>query len=298
MIYPLVTFVSPCYNHSKYIIESLESIRKQTYPNIYHIIVDDFSTDDSVIKIQKWIDENDYKCLFIQHKKNKGISYTLNESIDLAKGEFWTALATDDFIVPERTEVFVNHMLNHSEVNMITSDCGLVDENSEVIKLTKDSFFLNHYFERNEARILDQFGTYETLLEGNYIPSSLLIRRSVFKKIGKFDVNLRMEDWDMWLRISRISKIEFIPQNLTFYRYHSENSIKKIDTNNDFRLSILKQSKFNLPLKSNWKFWKYFQKEFPVNIKTYPNFIYLIKYTPPLILIRFMVKYLLLREKF
>lgn len=290
MSYPLVTFISPCYNHSKYIIESLESIKKQTYPNIHHIIVDDFSTDDSVAKIQKWIDENNYNCKFIQHIENKGISYTLNESIDLAKGEFWTALATDDFIVPERTELFVNYMVAHPNTNMITSDCELVDENSEVIRLKENSFFLNYFYEHDQTRILDQFGSYETLLIGNYIPSSILLRRNIFKKIGKFDLNLKMEDWDMWLRISQISNIDFISQKLTYYRYHPNNTIRKLNTTNDIQLTTIKQCKFNLPIKENKFFWKNFENGFSKNIKTFPNVIYLIRFVPPLILIRFLVK--------
>ena len=46
--FPIVTIVSPCFNHELYVIESLDSIRNQTYQYIEHIIIDDCSTDNSV----------------------------------------------------------------------------------------------------------------------------------------------------------------------------------------------------------------------------------------------------------
>ena len=95
MTCPLVTIISPCYNHSEFIIESLDSIRNQIYPNIEHIIIDDCSKDGSVLRIKEWISKHNYKCLFIQHNINKGISFTLNEGITLAKGEFISILPNE-----------------------------------------------------------------------------------------------------------------------------------------------------------------------------------------------------------
>ncbi len=286
MTKPLVTFLSPCYNHSKYIIQSLESIKNQTYPNIQHIIIDDCSTDDSAEKIQKWIDANDYRCEFIRHEKNKGISFTQNESIDLTKGEYWTSVATDDFIEPARTEVFVKYLIEHRETNMITSDCKLVNEESREIQLSSGQYFLNFFYSPDFNRTIEQFGTYETLLKGNYIPSSIMIRANVFDRVGKFDTNLKVEDWDMWLRISQVSKIAFIDQPLTFYRYHDNNTIKHLDTRNDELLALLKQAKFNLPVKWDSYYWNMYINEFGKNIRRSPNIRYLIRYTPLFTLIR------------
>jgi glycosyltransferase involved in cell wall biosynthesis len=226
---PVVDFLSPCYNHSKYILESLNSIKQQTYGNIRHIIIDDCSKDDSAYKIQKWIDEHEYPCTFIQHKVNKGISYTFNEFLEQAQGKYITSLATDDFIMPERTERFVTYLENHPDDQMIVSDCILVNDNSEIVN--DQSSFLVHYtqYRDDNPAAAENFGTYGSLLLGNYIPSSIMLRRSIFEKVGYFNINLKVEDWDMWLRVSREKRIALYPEPLTYYRFHETNSVKNLD---------------------------------------------------------------------
>lgn len=222
---PLVTFVSPCYNHEKYVIQSLESIKNQTYPNIQHIIIDDASTDNSVKLIEEWIRENNYECMFIKHHQNKGISYTLNESIALAKGEYWTSSATDDYVHPSRTEEFVKYM-HENPVDMVISDMQIVNDFGEEVPCNGTLSFLNERTLHHPNFNIEKIGSYESLLFDNYIPGSLMIKTSVFNKIGTFNESYSIEDWDMWLRISAHYKIGFIDQNLAFYRRHITNSMK------------------------------------------------------------------------
>ncbi|MFN4915163.1 MAG: glycosyltransferase [Sphingomonadales bacterium] len=234
--FPLVTVISPCYNHSQFVIESLESIKNQTYPNIEHIIIDDCSTDDSVEKIEKWINDNNYNCKFIKHKVNKGISATLNESIVIAKGLFWSALATDDFAKVERTEKLFD-LINKSNAYMVTSDCELIDLFGNSISINNTNSFLEYYLSKLNNNKIENYGKYCSLIKGNYIPSSLLIRKSVFEKTGLFDEALKTEDWDMWLRISAVSPIVHLDEKLTKYRWHSLNTIK---TYKDFEKDTIK----------------------------------------------------------
>jgi len=222
---PVVSFLSPCYNHSAYILESLNSIKGQTYDNIKHIIIDDCSKDDSVYKIQQWIDDNEYDCTFIKHQVNKGISYTFNEFLEMADGKYISALATDDYIMPERTAKFVAYLEQHPEDQMVVSDCIPVNHQSEII--TDQPSALKTYTANREDEPLlpENFGTYQSLLKGNYIPSSILIRKSIMDKVGGFNPKLKVEDWDMWLRIARERKIALYPEPLTYYRLHDTNSM-------------------------------------------------------------------------
>jgi len=245
MEFPLVTFVSPCYNHSKYIIESLDSIRNQTYPNIEHIIIDDCSKDDSVAIIEDWIRKHNYKCTFIKHSSNKGISYTLNESIRMAKGEFWTGLATDDFIVPDRTSKFVKFLQHDPTLLMVVSDCKLINSQSEVIKINGTDSLIELNLITKELSFENDFGTYPSLLASNHISPNLMCRRKTFDIVGLYDENLGFEDWDMWLRISVEKRIGAIKEYLCFYRVHNMNSSKGIDffNNNEVLSIFLKQYK-------------------------------------------------------
>ena len=72
---PLVSILCGCYNQSKFILESLESVINQTYNNYEIIIWDDASTDDSVSVIEKWITEHPEKQVaFFKHEKNESCS--------------------------------------------------------------------------------------------------------------------------------------------------------------------------------------------------------------------------------
>lgn len=243
----LVTIISPCYNHSAFVIESLESVRMQTYPNIEHIIIDDFSKDDSVTKVENWIREHKYNCIFIKQKENCGLSKTLNESIELAKGKYWSALATDDVMVPERTQIFVDYLEQNSTTPMVVSDTAFINEGSERICHhgfeSGRSFFTSHIINFDLEK---EFGTYQSLILGNYIPASIFVRTDVFEKAGKYNTSLKMEDWDMWLRISRIcGQIGYIDKYLTYYRIHSNNSISNTKVMNmDYIKVLLNQKKF------------------------------------------------------
>ena len=69
---PLVSVVTLMYNTGKYVVQTLESVKSQNYPNVYHIIVDDCSSDNSIELVEGWIKQNNYPCHFIKNEKNKG----------------------------------------------------------------------------------------------------------------------------------------------------------------------------------------------------------------------------------
>lgn len=244
MALPLVDFMSPCYNHSRYILESLNSVRNQTYKNIRHIIFDDCSKDDSAYKIRKWIDDNEYDCIFIEHKTNKGISYTFNEFLEMAEAPYISSLATDDYIMPERTELFVDYLEQNPDDLMVVSDCILVDDHSEIIA-SQPSFLTHYTMNRDDDPLApEHFGTYSSLLRGNYIPSSIMVRKKAFDLAGNFNTSLKVEDWDMWLRISQKRKIALYPRPLTYYRFHESNSIRNLDQMYKYSfLTFLEQEK-------------------------------------------------------
>lgn len=224
---PLVTFLSPCYNHAAYVIQSLESIRAQNYPNLQHVIIDDASTDGSADLIERWIADTGHRCEFIRHSRNKGISSTLNEGIEMCQGELWTALATDDFITENRTQKFVDFLLNRPEVGMVVSDSLMVNEVGQPVIVNGTSSFLQCATATHPNFSLNSFGRYDSLLYGNYVPGSMMFRKSLLQRLGGFNVDLKIEDWDMWLRIASIAEIGFLNEKLTYYRRHASNSVNQ-----------------------------------------------------------------------
>src|ERR1035438_3501558 len=99
---PLVSVVTCSYNNSKYIIETLDSIKNQTYPNIEIVIVEDCSTDNSAELINEWL--LTYKGLykFIRHEVNMGGSIPANVGLASSSGKYYSAIDTDDMMLPEK----------------------------------------------------------------------------------------------------------------------------------------------------------------------------------------------------
>lgn len=225
---PKVTIVSSCYNHSRYIIEHLESVRNQDYPNIEHIIIDDASTDDSPMLIERWIADTGHECTFIRHKENKGICASLNESIRLSTGEFWGHVGTDDILPPHRTTAMAGFLRDNPEAPMVTADAIVIDGDGNESELRGERSAFRSYLKLHPAFIEAELGTFRSLFQGNYVPT-WLIRRATFDEVGIFDESTRLEDWDMWLRISHLKRIPFIDEPLLFYRWHHANASTKAD---------------------------------------------------------------------
>lgn len=196
---PLVSVVALCFNHAPYVIECLNSIKRQTYTPIELIIIDDCSTDESVAIIDQWIAENHYKCKFIARERNGGICKALNQALSLLNGEFVSIIATDDLWMENKIEQQIKIFLDSPEKNIgvVYSDAYQIDEKGKLL----DTLFISTYrpflkdFEEN---------LFSTLLKGNFIPApSTLIKRTCYDKVGVYDEELCYEDYDMWLRIAQ-----------------------------------------------------------------------------------------------
>jgi glycosyltransferase involved in cell wall biosynthesis len=100
---PLITVVVPCYNHGKYLRESVESLLAQTYKNLEIIVVNDGSTDNTQT-IGSLLPALDRRIKFINFEKNMGKWHCLNTAIDQSKGLIITCQDADDLALPERIE--------------------------------------------------------------------------------------------------------------------------------------------------------------------------------------------------
>ncbi len=205
---PLVSVVVPCYNHEKYVKETIESIINQTYKNIELIVIDDGSKDGSVQVIQEMADK--YGFTFI-HRPNKGLSATLNEGIKLSKGKYFSAIASDDILMLEKIEKQVEFMESNPEYGMCY---GKIVYFEDSIKNTSEYSNSN-----KQGWVFDDLLNY-----GCFIPApSTFMRKEVFETVGEYDENLWIEDWDMWLRISQKYQVGYIDEYLAYYRKHDTN---------------------------------------------------------------------------
>lgn len=181
---PLISVLVCNYNYNQYIEEALESILEQDYKNIEIVIVDDGSKDDSIATIESYISNHaNVNFSFKKKSKNEGLCYARNDAIELATGEYFVFLDSDDTMPTGYiTTLYKTALSNNADV--VYSDV---------------KYFGNESGESNAPEYdLDE------LLTHNYINISALVKKSKIKG-HKFDTVLNrktLEDYDFWMGLS------------------------------------------------------------------------------------------------
>lgn len=221
---PLVSIIVLSYNQSRFVLETLESVKVQTYKPTQLIVVDDCSSDDSVATIESWLRKNGITCTFIRHRQNEGICKSLNDALAAVTGEYVSIVASDDVWLPNKIAGQVEIMeAQPGHVGILYSDAFQIDEQGRALP---DMFIAAH---RNLPE-MPQGKIFNVLLEGNFIPAmTTLVRRKCYDTVGSYDEQLPWEDWDMWMRIARHYSFLYSPTPSAKYRRHQK-SISQSDS--------------------------------------------------------------------
>lgn len=263
----LVTCCIPCYNHENYIRDAIFSVINQTYENIELIVIDDGSSDNSVEEIKKTEDlcrKRFVNTTFI-FRENKGVSYTLNQMLSLAKGEYISFLASDDEFLPEKIDFLLDKIkFLSSDYCAVFGDAKIFSEND----ITLSGSFIKRY---NNAKSPYGEVSYESILHNNYLPamSGLYVRDSILS-IGGFSNELRLEDWDIYLKLLQRFKIKLFPEIVAKYRLHDLNSILIENTrllkDTLFILQSQREYAFSCGFDKIW-YWKLYDTYYALMIK-------------------------------
>lgn len=130
---PLVSVVVITYNSSKYVIETLESIKNQTYQNIELVISDDCSTDETVAICREWVEKNQQRFLrskIVEIQSNTGVAPNCNRGLNAAHGEWVKLIAGDDVIFSDGIEAFVDFISKKEHIEVVVSSWKYFGEKS------------------------------------------------------------------------------------------------------------------------------------------------------------------------
>jgi alpha-1,3-rhamnosyltransferase len=218
---PLVTTIIPAYNHEKYVAQSIDSVLQQTYRNLQIIIIDDGSRDGTAQVVEQTLaaGAGDRDVTFLR-QSNMGVSATLNRGLALARGTFVQILASDDAYLPEKTARCVRMLEKapDSVVGVYTDGYVMDDAGQRLMRFSKGFPW----------PLLP--GTHAELVVGNWIPAmGLMYRTAAMLEAQGFDESLRIEDYDLLLRITRGRKLLRSREPLFLYRRHETNASKQAD---------------------------------------------------------------------
>ena len=200
---PLVSIVTPSFNHVNFIEATMKSVLMQDYPNIEYMVVDGGSNDGTVDVIQKYAD----KLAWWVSEKDKGQTDAINKGFNRAKGEFLAWINSDDTYEPGAVSAAVAYLQEHPEVGMVYGDCNFINENGNVIG------------KFNSAQT-----DYQLLRQGYvHIPQqTMFFRRELWEQVGPLDPSFYFAmDYDLWTRIAARSKIQYVPQTWANFRLHT-----------------------------------------------------------------------------
>lgn len=213
------------YNAASYIKDSISSIINQTFKDFELIIIDDGSTDDTALVVKQF---NDDRIRFIQNDENKGLPFTRNKLLELARGEFIAILDSDDIAYPERLQLQLSFFYSHPEIALCGGHGKIINENGtesdkEIKVVTDDSINMQ-------------------ILFGNpFINSSTMFKTQIFRELNGYRDFALAEDFDLFIRVSEKYKIANIDAFLVKYRIHGENiTIKRSEEQEKHELEILK----------------------------------------------------------
>jgi glycosyltransferase involved in cell wall biosynthesis len=236
--FPLVSVICLSYNHQDYVVEALNSVINQTYPNIELLIADDCSGDTSVSVIQNWL-KNHSNIYFLANEKNLGNTKTFNQLAQKATGEYIIDLAADDVLLPNCVEKQIETFQKTKYENL-----GIVYGN--LIEIDKNGSSLRNYYTEEDH---PESGDIYKMVIGRttkICSVSSMVKKSVFEKLGFYDEKLAYEDLDLWVRVSREFDFEYINEVLTYKRETPNSLSSHFLIKNNSRTKKLNASTFKI----------------------------------------------------
>ncbi|PST65933.1 glycosyltransferase family 2 protein [Shewanella algae] len=202
MVNPEVSVVLPVFNAENFIGEAINSILNQSFNNFELIIINDGSSDNSLQVLEKYTSDPRVR---IVNQKNKGLVYSLNIAISMARGKYIARMDADDICLPNRLEEQVKYIKKYN-LDVVGSWVQVFDDSG--------------YFEILSFPEKEIDNKYTLLFKSSLAHPSVLIKKQVFDLVCYRDDEL-CEDYDLWCQcILNDMKIGNVPKILLNYRRH------------------------------------------------------------------------------
>jgi len=207
-----VAVMVPSFNHASFVERALRSIFRQTLTPASLLVIDDGSQDDSPRVIERTLRNCAFPCELIA-RPNRGLCATLNEGLTKTRGTYFAYLGSDDLWLPDFLAARVSTLESRPRAALAYGHAFLINEDDRIVDCTADWAD----YTDGDARAM--------LMLENVAPMSptVLHRRSLLERHG-WNESSRLEDYELYLRLSVEGEFAFDPRVLSAWRQHHSNS--------------------------------------------------------------------------
>ena len=202
----MVTVIMPTYNtEENFLRQSIESILNQTYRDIEFIIINDGGKkDEKIIKEYK-----DKRIKVINHENNKGLPKSLNEGIELARGQYIARMDSDDIAKKDRIETQVKYMEKNKHIDICGMFAKKIGDNN--------NYSLTTLYSEEEIKC-------QLLFRTMLIHPTVMFRTDFLRKYNlNYNEDFKYaQDFEMWSRCSEKCNITIIPRVGLYLRIHEK----------------------------------------------------------------------------
>lgn len=237
---PLVSCTVLSYNSETTVLETLESIKAQTYRNIELIVSDDNSKDNTVELCRQWIEQNRGRFVrteLLTVEKNTGVCANSNRALAACRGEWTKGLAADDIMLPNCVEDYILFVSDHPEISWASSYYRVyINDFKPECCIAHNSVSKRSFFNLTAEQQLNEIAPWNLIAAA---PNFYSI--SVLREVGGFDMAFSFEDYPLFVTLLEHGyKCWFMDKETVGYRIHDSisNSSGKL-----FNYNFLLESK-------------------------------------------------------
>lgn len=235
MRFPHVSVIIPVRNGKDYIREALDSVLGQSFTDFELLLVDDGSTDGDY---DEYAQEDER--IRVIHLEGAGVSHARNVGMAQAKGNLFAFLDADDVWFPGKLQAQVNYFRQRTDVSVVFGKFSWWHALPSGAFAPPSS--LAHDVPESVDADPERSGwLYAKLLNGLLVGmNTAVIRRAVYEQIGGFNEKMSQgEDYDFWLRTSRVFEMQCLDSLVALYRQRDSSSVYKLSSDN-YLVNLLK----------------------------------------------------------
>jgi glycosyltransferase involved in cell wall biosynthesis len=195
----------PIRNGARFLPKALASLSGQTFEDWELVAILDASTDDSDEILAGW---GDPRLRVVKLTEPNGIANALNRGLQVAGGKLVARLDSDDECYPARLMTQAREMVRRPGLGLLGTFATNINEHGLPLGLRRVAYGhgVKHWL----------------IIRNQFIHSSVMIQRSILEKLGGYRSGFGpYEDYELWLRISRVADVDNIPEPLVRYRLHT-----------------------------------------------------------------------------